>query len=270
MLLAIDIGNTHTVLGIYDKSKLKEHFRVASNHALTVDECGILIKQLFPECQKIKDVIICSVVPPLTPIYEEMSKKILRVDPMVVSSNLPLGIKIMYEDPKTVGSDRIANAVAVYEIYGGPAIVVDLGTATTFDVISEKGEYLGGAIAPGIETSSLNLFKRASQLFKVSLEKPKKAIGTNTEESLRSGILFGAVGQIDEIVKRIKQELKHRQLSKKEPKIIATGGLASLVARESKTIEQVNPTLTLEGLRRIYLKVKKIKRDKNIKKREGI
>lgn len=270
MLLAIDIGNTHTVLGIYDEKKLKAHFRVASNHALTVDECGILVKQLFEEHGKIKDVIICSVVPPLTPIYEEMSKKFLKVSSIVVSSDLPSGIRILYDNPKTVGTDRIANAVAAYEIYGGPVIVVDLGTATTFDVISERGEYLGGAIAPGIETSSLNLFQRASQLFKVSIEKPKKAIGTNTEESLRSGIVFGAVGQIDEIVKRIKEELKQRRPSKRKPKVIATGGLANLVAKESKTIEEVNPILTLEGLRRIYLKVKRIRRDKNIKKSEDI
>jgi len=260
MLLAIDIGNTHTVLGIYNERKLKEYFRVASNHSLTVDECGILLKQLFEEYNKIKDVIICSVVPPLTPIYEEMSKKFLKANPIVVSSDLSLGIKILYDDPKTVGADRLANAVATYEIYGGPAIVVDLGTATTFDVISEKGEYLGGAIAPGIETSSLNLFKRASQLFKVSLERPKKAIGTNTEESLRSGIIFGAVGQIDGIVKRIKEELKNKRLTKKEPKVIATGGLANLVAKDSTTIEEVNPTLTLEGLRRIYFRVKKTRK----------
>jgi len=259
MLLAIDIGNTHTVLGIYDGKKLKGYFRVASNHALTVDECGILVKQLFKEYNKIKGVIICSVVPPLTPVYEEMSQKFIEVDPITVDSDLPLGIKVLYDDPKAVGADRIANAVAAYEIYGGPAIVVDLGTATTFDVISEKGEYLGGAIAPGIETSSLNLFQRASQLFKVSLKKPKKAIGTNTEESLRSGIIFGAVGQVDEIVKRIKGELRNRRLSKKEPKVIATGGLANLVANESKTIDEVNPALTLEGLKRIYLKVKKIR-----------
>ncbi len=258
MLLAIDIGNTHTVLGIYDEEKLKEYFRVASNHALTVDECGLLVKQLFQEYDNIKDVIICSVVPPLTSIYEEMSKKFLEVEPVVVSSDLSFGIKILYDDPKTVGADRLANAVATYDIYGGPAIVVDFGTATTFDVISEKGEYLGGAIAPGIETSSFNLFNKASQLFKVSLEKPKKAIGKNTEESLRSGIIFGAVGQIDEIVKRIKKELSEDFQSQKKPKVIATGGLANLIAKESKTVEEVNPTLTLEGLRRIYSKVKKI------------
>ncbi|MCK4427863.1 MAG: type III pantothenate kinase [candidate division Zixibacteria bacterium] len=260
MLLAIDIGNTHTVLGIYDEEKLKEYFRVASNHALTVDECGILVKQLFQKYSKIKDVIIGSVVPPLTLIYEEMSEKFLKVDPMVVSSGLPLGIKILYDDPKTVGADRIANAVAAYEIYGGPAIVVDFGTATTFDVISGNGEYLGGAIAPGIETSSLNLFQKASQLFKVSLERPKKAIGKNTEESLRSGIIFGTVGQIDEIVKRIRKELSESFHSQKKPKVIATGGLANLIAKESKMIEEVNPTLTLEGLRRIYFRVKKDKK----------
>ena len=257
MLLVIDVGNTHTVIGVYDGEELKEHYRVASNHALTVDECGILVRQLFAEHKEIDDVIICSVVPPLTSVYEEMSRKSLTVDPVVVSSDLPLGIKILYDDPRTVGADRIANAVAAYEIYGGPAIVVDFGTATTFDVISENGEYLGGAIAPGIETSSLNLFKKASQLFKVSLQKPKKAIGKNTEESLRSGIIFGAVGQIDGIVNRIKEELRLMSPSKKEPKIIGTGGLADLIATESETIREVNPSLTLEGLRRIYSRVKK-------------
>ena len=257
MLLAIDVGNTHTVLGIYDGEELKEYFRVASNHALTVDECGILIRQLFREHDQIKDVIICSVVPPLTPIYEETSRKFLKVDPVVVSSDLPLGMKILYDDPRSVGADRIANAVAAYEIYGGPAIVVDFGTATTFDVISENGEYLGGAIAPGIETSSLNLFKGASQLFKVSLEKPNRAIGKNTEQSLRSGIILGTVGQVDGIVERIKRELSEHSQSQRQPKVIATGGLANLIAGESRTIEQVNPSLTLDGLRRIHFRVKK-------------
>jgi len=260
MLLAIDIGNTHTVLGMFHKEKLIQHFRVTSDHALTVDECGILVKQLFPDYGKVKDVIICSVVPPLSPIYQEMSKKFLKVDSVLVHWNLPLGIKILYDDPSQVGTDRIANAVAAYQIYGGPTIIVDLGTATTLDVITEKGEYLGGAIAPGIETSSVNLFKRAAQLFKVSLAKPRKAIGTSTEESMRSGIIFGSVGQIDEIVNRIKEELRKEYKVKKKPKVIATGGLADLIARESETIEKVEPTLTLKGLRRIYLQVKKSKK----------
>jgi len=261
MLLAVDIGNTHTVLGVYHRDKLKEHFRITSNHALTVDECGIMVKQLFPDYKKIKDVIICSVVPPLTPIYLEMSRKFLGVSPVVVGCDLPLGIKILYDDPSQVGADRIANAVAAFEIYGGPAIVVDLGTATTLDVISERGEYLGGAIAPGIETSSLNLFRRASQLFKVSLKKPRKAIGKNTEESLRSGIILGCVGQIDGIVAKIREELKKEFGIQKEPMVVATGGLADLIAGESKTIQKVDPALTLEGLRRIYQRVRKSKKD---------
>jgi type III pantothenate kinase len=259
MLLTIDIGNTHTVMGIFHKEKLIDNFRVTSNHAQTVDECGILTKQLFPDYKKVEDVILCSVVPPLTPVYQEMSRKFLKVIPVTVHWDIPLGIKILYDDPSSVGADRIANAVAAYHIYGGPAIVVDLGTATTFDVISERGEYLGGAIAPGIETSSFNLFKRAAQLFKVSLEKPRMAIGKTTEESLRSGIIYGTVGQIDGIVNRIKEELKTRYSIKKKPKVIATGGLGSLIARESNTIEKVEPALTLEGLRRIYLQVKKQK-----------
>ena len=253
MLLAIDIGNTHTVLGTFRKDKLVDHFRVGSNHALTVDECGIMIRQLFPDHKKLKDVVICSVVPPLTPVYQEMSRKFLKVDPLLVRWDLPLGIKILYDDPTQVGTDRIANAVAAYQIYGGPAIIVDLGTATTFDVILSRGEYLGGAIAPGLETSSLNLFHRAAQLFKVSLEKPQKAIGKNTEESLRSGIYFGAVAQIDGIVTRIRDELKRRHGIKGQPKVIATGGLAGLVAKDSKTIQKLHPTLTLEGLRIIHL-----------------
>lgn len=256
MLLAIDIGNTHTVLGTFQKEKLIDHFRVTSNHALTVDECGVLIRQLIPDPSRVRHMIICSVVPPLTPVYQGMSKKFLHVHPVLVHSNLPLGIKILYDDPSKVGADRIANAVAAYQIFGGPAIVVDLGTSTNFDVISEKGEYLGGAIAPGVETSSLHLFQRAAQLFKVSLQKPKRAIGSSTEESLRSGIIFGCVGQIDGIVNRITEELKKKHGARKRPKVIATGGLAELIAKESSTIQQVYPTLTLEGLRRIHQQVK--------------
>jgi type III pantothenate kinase len=252
MLLAIDIGNTHTVLGTFRKGKLSDHFRVGSNHALTADECGIMIRQLFPDYKKLKDVVICSVVPPLTPVYQEMSRQFLKIDPLVVRWDLPLGIKILYDDPSQVGADRIANAVAAYQIYGGPAIIVDLGTATTFDVILGRGEYLGGAIAPGLETSSLNLFHRAAQLFKVSLEKPQKAIGKTTEESLKSGIYFGAVAQIDGIVSRIREELRRKYRIKEEPRVIATGGLAGLVSKDSKTIQKLHPTLTLEGLRIIY------------------
>jgi len=260
MLLAIDIGNSHTVLGVFRKEKLIHHFRVTSNHAVTEDECGVLVRQFLRDQRKITGVIICSVVPPLTLVYQDMSRKFLKTDPVLVSCNLPLGIRIVYDDPSKVGADRIANAVAAHQIYGGPAIVVDLGTSTNFDVISDKGEYLGGAIAPGVETSSAYLFQRAAQLFKVSLERPRKAIGNSTEESMRSGIVFGFVGQIDEIVSRIKDELRKEHRIRERPRVVATGGLAGLIAKESKTIEEVNPTLTLEGLRRIYLQTKKTRK----------
>lgn len=250
MLLAIDIGNTHTVIGIFTSNRLKNDFRFYSRHTLTTDECMMLISQLLSQekiqKENIQGVIICSVVPNLTPIFQEASRKYLKVKPIIVGPDLDLNIKIKYDLPQQVGADRIANAVAAYHLYKGPTIVVDLGTATTFDAISKDGEYLGGAIAPGIETSSANLFHRAAQLYKVGLDKPQKAIGTNTTESLKSGIIFGAIGQIDEITRRIKKELKGKVF------VVATGGLAKLVAGESKTVQKINPTLTLQGLRIIY------------------
>ena len=253
MLLAIDVGNTHTVIGLFLGNRLKNHFRFYSRHTLTTDECIMLFDQLFVQNQilkkNIEGVIICSVVPNLTAIFGEASKKFLKIKPIIVSSDLDLNIKIKYELPQQVGADRIANAVAAYHFYKGPTIVVDLGTATTFDAISKDGEYLGGAISPGIETSSANLFHRAAQLYKVSLEKPQKAIGTNTTESLKAGIIFGAVGQIDEITTRIKKELKGK------PTVVATGGLANLIASQSKTVQKINPTLTLQGLRIIYHRI---------------
>lgn len=250
MLLAIDIGNTHTVIGIFDKKKLKDFFRVTTHNYKTTDECGALLTKLVDE-KKIGDIILCSVVPTLTFVYQEAGRKYFKKDPIVVSSELELGIKNLYDDPAQVGADRLANAVAAFVLYGGPVIVVDLGTATTFDVISKKGEYLGGAIAPGVESSSYYLFQKAAQLYRVRFEKPKDVIGKSTEESLKSGILYNAVGGIDEIVKRIKKKFKGKV------RVIATGGLAPTISKESKTIEKINPTLTLEGLRIIYERVKK-------------
>lgn len=257
MLICIDIGNTNTVIGIFIKNILRNYYRVFSNHFLTVDECGILIRQLVGEIktEKIEGVIIASVVPALTSVYREMSQKYLNSEPVIVSSKLPLGIKILYDDPQQVGADRIANAIAAFELYGGPVIVVDLGTATTFDVVSEKGEYLGGAISPGIETSSANLFQRTALLSRVELKKPDKVIGTNTQDSLKSGIIYGAVGQIDEIVRRIEKELD------KKTKVIATGGLADLISRESTTIKKLDLTLTLKGLKIIFYRIKKPKKN---------
>jgi type III pantothenate kinase len=258
MLICIDIGNTNTAIGIFVKNILRNYYRVSSNHFLTVDECGILIRQLVGEIktEKIEGVIIASVVPALTSVYQEMSKKYLHSESIIVYSKLPLGIKILYDNPEQIGADRLANAVAAFELYGGPAIVVDLGTATTFDVVSEEGEYLGGAISPGIETSSANLFKKAALLSKIELGKPKKVIGTNTQDSLRSGIIYGAVGQIDEIVRRIEKELG------KKTKVIATGGLADLIAEESATINKIDVILTLKGLKIIHDRVVKSKKNK--------
>jgi type III pantothenate kinase len=251
MLLAVDIGNSNTVLGIFDGDKLKDFFRLSTKHSLTVDDCGFIINQLLKEKKKgIKGTIICSVVPHLTSVYQEMSQKYLQIEPIIVSAQLPLGIKVLYDDPSQVGADRLANAVAAYQIYGGPAIVVDLGTATTFDVVSKSGEYLGGAIAPGLEKSISILAQKAAQLFKIEMKKPKDVIGKSTEESLRSGIFYGTLGQIDAIVKRIKKKLAGKV------KVIATGGLASLLANESETIEKIDPGLTLKGLNIIYRRIK--------------
>jgi type III pantothenate kinase len=257
MLLAVDIGNTNTVLGVFDKDKLKDFFRLSTKHSLTVDDCGLLINQLIKERKKgIKGIIICSVVPYLTSVYQEMSQKYLQIEPVIVNTQLPLGIKVLYNDPSQVGADRLTNAVAAYQIYGGPAIVVDLGTATTFDVVSKNGEYLGGAIAPGLEGSISILVQKAAQLSKIKVKKPKNIIGKSTEESLRSGIFYGTLGQIDTIVKRIKKKLAGNV------KVIATGGLASLIASESETIKKIDPGLTLKGLNIIYKKVKPKKNEK--------
>jgi len=251
MLLAIDIGNTNTVIGLFEKEKLTDFFRLSTKHSLTVDECGLLMNQLLPEKRnKIKGVIICSVVPLLTTVYQGMSQRYLKIEPIIVSSQLPLGIKIIYDDPAQVGADRLANAVAAYQIYGGPVIVVDLGTATTFDAVSRKGEYLGGAIAPGLESSMSSLLQKAARLSKIDLKKPKEIIGKSTEESLRSGFFYGTLGQIDEVVKRIREKIKG------DVKVVATGGLADLIASESKTIEKIDLTLTLKGLNIIYKRIK--------------
>jgi type III pantothenate kinase len=252
MLLAVDIGNTSTAIGIFHKEKLKDFFRLSTKNSLTVDECGLLINQLLSEKKKkLSGVIICSVVPFLTSVYQKMSQRHLKIEPIIVSSQLSLGIRILYDDPSQVGADRLADAVAAYQIYGGPVIVVDLGTATTFDVVSEKGEYLGGAIAPGMESSMNSLLQRAAQLSKIDFKKPKDVIGKSTEESLRSGFFYGTIGQIDEMVNRIKKKIKGKV------KVVATGGLADMIASESKTIKKVDPTLTLKGLNIIYLQKKK-------------
>jgi len=258
MLLVIDVGNTNTVLGVYKDEKLKVYWRIRTEKDRTSDEIGITLMQLFKyeglEISDIEAVIISSVVPPVMYSLEHAIRKYIKVDPLVIGPGIKTGMNIRYDNPREVGADRIVNAVAAYEKYGGPVIVVDFGTATTFCVISQKGEYLGGVICPGIKISMEALFQRASKLPKIELVKPEKVIGKNTISSMQSGIVYGYVGSVDYIVNRIKAEMlqDYMQESDKKIKVIATGGLAGMISAESSTIDKIDPLLTLEGLRIIY------------------
>ncbi|MGB9803977.1 MAG: type III pantothenate kinase [Desulfofundulus sp.] len=250
MILVFDVGNTNIVLGIYKGQELLEHWRLSTNPQRTADEYGMLLRDLFQYAgisrRDVKALVISSVVPPLMLALEQMSEKYFGVKPLVVGPGIKTGLAIKYDNPKEVGADRIVNAVAGYELYGGPLIIVDFGTATTFDAISARGEYLGGAIAPGIGISTEALFARAAKLPRVELVRPQSVIGKNTVSSMQAGIIFGFVGQVDEIVRRMKDEMGGN------PIVLATGGLAELIARESRTIDRVDPLLTLKGLRLIY------------------
>lgn len=250
MFLVVDVGNTNIVLGIYRGRELLHHFRIGTNRQATVDEYGVLIYNLFQmsriQVQDIEGVIISSVVPPLMHVLEELCEQYLRRKPLVVGPGIKSGLNLRYENPREVGADRIVNAVAAIEQYGGPLVVVDFGTATTFDCIDAQGNYLGGAIVPGIGIATEALYQRASKLPRIELEKPKKVIGRNTVNAMQAGIIFGYAGQVDGIVERIAAEMGVK------PKVVATGGLAELIASETRSIEEVNPRLTLEGLRIIY------------------
>lgn len=250
MFLVVDVGNTNIVLGIYRGKELLHHFRISTNRQATVDEYGVLINNLFNMAgirgSEMEGVIISSVVPPLMHVLEELCEKYLHHKPLIVGPGIKTGLNLRYENPREVGADRIVNAVAAIEKYGGPLVVVDFGTATTFDCIDAAGNYLGGAIVPGIGISTEALYQRASKLPRIELEKPKKVIGRNTVNAMQAGIIFGYAGQVDGIVERIAREMGAK------PKVIATGGLAELIASETRTIEEVNSQLTLEGLRIIY------------------
>ncbi|MFZ5967928.1 MAG: type III pantothenate kinase [Bacillota bacterium] len=252
MLLAFDVGNTNIVLGVYKGKELINHWRISTDKNKTSDEYGMLINQLFAyeglNLADVEDVIISSVVPTLMYSLQHMAYNYCKKEAIVVGPGVKTGINIKYDNPKQVGADRIVNAVAAYEQYGGPLIIVDFGTATTFCAISEKGEYLGGSISPGIKISSEALFQNAAKLPRVELVKPGSVICKNTVSSMQAGIVYGYIGLVDHIVKRMKKEIgNHPNL-----KVIATGGLASLIASESETIDEINRFLTLDGLRIIY------------------
>ncbi len=250
MLLVIDVGNSNTVLGLYDGQDLKQDWRVGTDKSRTVDEYAMLINDLFRLSElKFSDlsaVIVSSVVPPMLNTVEGLCKKYFKLTPYVVGPGIKTGMPILYDNPKEVGADRIVNAVAAYERWKCSLIVVDFGTATTFDVISAAGEYLGGAISPGVAISADALFERASKLPRVEFCRPPQIIAKNTVNSMQAGIFFGYVGLVEGIVARIKKELPTA------PKIIATGGLAGPIAAATKVIDVVDPYLTLEGLRILY------------------
>ena len=253
MLLVIDVGNTNTVLGLYDGDQLIHDWRIRTEIDHTIDEYGMLIFNLYQssriKTEKIKAVsaiIISCVVPPMLNILEPLCVKYFNVKPLIVGPGIKTGMPIFYDNPKEVGADRIVNAVAAYNKYKQAAIIIDFGTATTFDYISPKGEYMGGCIAPGIMISSEALFERAAKLPRVELSKPKSVVTKDTVSAIQAGIIFGYAGLIDGIVERMKAEIKTK------PLVIATGGLARLVAAETKCIDKIEDMLTLEGLRIIY------------------
>lgn len=250
MLLAVDVGNTNIVLGVFDRKELVSHWRIATDRAKTSDEYGILFRSLIEfkeiDVKSIRGAILCCVFPPILEVLVSSIKEYFGVSPIVIEPGIKTGMPILYHNPKEVGADRIVNSVAAYHEYKSSLIVVDFGTATTFDCISEKGEYMGGAIAPGLVISSEALFSSASKLPKVEITKPKSVIGKTTVQSIQSGLVFGYAGLVDGIVKRIQKEMDSH------PKVLATGGLSSLIAPESSTIESVDEFLTLKGLRLIY------------------
>jgi type III pantothenate kinase len=251
MLLAVDVGNTNIVLGLFSNDELIMNWRISTEREKSADELGMLIEQLFTynklSLDMVSDVIISSVVPSIMYSLEHMSRKYCNCEAIVIGPGIKTGMNVKYDNPKQVGADRIVNAVAGYKKYGGPLIIVDFGTATTFCAINDKFEYLGGTIAPGIRISNDALYQKAAKLTKVELVKPERVICKNTNESIQAGVLLGYVGLVEYIVKRMKDEL-----NAPHAKVIATGGLASMISEETDCIDEIDRMLTLEGLLYIY------------------
>ncbi len=251
MLLAIDIGNTNITIGMFKDDKLKATWRIATGIHRMTDEYAVtllnLLRQQGLDVPNVTKVAICSVVPPLTAVFEELCQKYFNVVPLVVRAGVKTGVRIRLDNPSEVGPDRIVDAAAAYNLYGGPIIIVDMGTATAFDTVSKEGDYLGGALAPGMSMAAESLFTRTAMLPRVGLTRPEHAIGTNTITAMQSGLVFGYVGLIEGIIARILQELGEKA------KVVATGGYAELIAKETKVINAVNTDLTLIGLRLIYM-----------------
>lgn len=253
LLLVIDVGNTNIVFGVYKGKDLLYDWRISTEKNRTSDEYGLLFEQIFKYhglyMRDVEDVIISSVVPTLMHTLPAMSNKYLKIDPIVIGPGVKTGMNIKYDNPKEVGADRIVNAVAAYEKYGGPIIIVDSGTAITFCAVSKSGDYLGGAITPGINISAEALFMRTAKLPKVEIQKPPSVIGKNTVNSIQSGLVYGYIGLVDHMIEKMMQEM---EVSQDEIKVIATGGFSNLLASESRFIKKIDKLLTLEGLRIIY------------------
>lgn len=253
MLLAIDAGNTNIVIGVFEGDKLVSSWRIATERHKLADEYGMLIRGLLAneqiEWTKICGIIFSSVVPPISSALVKMCERSFGIQPVVVSADEKIGIEIRCDNPAEVGSDRIVNTIGGYVEYGGPLIIVDFGTATTFDAVAEDGAYLGGAIAPGINISIEALFERAAKLMSIDIRRPRNVIGKNTIKSLQSGIYYGFLGQMEEIIRRMKIEMGN------DPKVVATGGLAELVTADSELVDVVDRELTLKGLKTVHDRV---------------